>query len=353
MENTFGSFLKQKRQEKNLTQKQLADLLFVTVSAVNKWEKDVARPDISLLPKLSEILGVTEHELITASVDKQLREEKSQAKKWRVLSFSWSLFFYIAYIVALIPCFICNLVIDKGLTWFWIVLSALLLSFTFTNLPKYIKKFKLLFIPLFNYLAFCILIGVCCIYARGDWFFIVILSVLLGLVIIFMPIYICKYPIFNKIKKHNEFISVGIDFIVLNLLLIVINVYSVVNGYTQNTFWYFKIALPIVLIFYLILNILFSVKFLKINGFLKTSIVLAFIDSLYIPSLFLKSKNPTIQKELINDTNILKANLSVWNTSTIDSNIHCIVFLTLLAFAIIFLMVGLIKYFVTKNKNKV
>ena len=95
MENTFGSFLKQKRQEKNLTQKQLANLLFVTVSAVNKWEKDVARPDISLLPKLSEILGVTEHELITASVDKQLREEKSQAKKWRVLSFSWSLFFYI------------------------------------------------------------------------------------------------------------------------------------------------------------------------------------------------------------------------------------------------------------------
>ena len=69
MENSFGWFLKQKRQEKNLTQKQLAKILFVTESAVSKWEKDVAHPDITLLPKLSEILGVTEHELITASVD--------------------------------------------------------------------------------------------------------------------------------------------------------------------------------------------------------------------------------------------------------------------------------------------
>jgi len=133
MENSFGDFLKSKRQEKNLTQKELANKLFVTESAVSKWEKDVAHPDITLLPKLSEILGVTEHELITASVDKKTREEKSQAKKWRAFSVSWSLFFYIAYAVALIPCFICNLAIDKTLSWFWIVASALLLAFSFTN----------------------------------------------------------------------------------------------------------------------------------------------------------------------------------------------------------------------------
>ena len=38
MENSFGEFLKQKRQEKNLTQKELAKALFVTESAVSKWE---------------------------------------------------------------------------------------------------------------------------------------------------------------------------------------------------------------------------------------------------------------------------------------------------------------------------
>ena len=78
----FGEFFKQKRQEKGLTQKRLAQLLYVSESTVSKWEKDVAYPSIHLLPKLSEILGVTEHELITASDDTRLREEKSQAKKW-------------------------------------------------------------------------------------------------------------------------------------------------------------------------------------------------------------------------------------------------------------------------------
>ena len=116
---TFGEFLKERRQELKLTQKSLAQNLFVTESAVSKWEKDVAHPDITLLPKLAKILGVSEHELITASIDEKSRQDKAQAKKWRALSRSWSLFFYIAYALTLIPCFICNLAIDKTLSWFW------------------------------------------------------------------------------------------------------------------------------------------------------------------------------------------------------------------------------------------
>ena len=200
MENSFGSFLKQKRQEKVLTQKDLAKLLFISESAVSKWEKDVAHPDITMLPKLSELLGVTEHELITASVDNKSKVEKAQARKWRALSMTWSMFFYIAYGVALIPCFICNLAISKTLSWFWIVLFALVLSFTFTNLPKLVKKHKLLILPASMYFALCLLLGTCCIYTKGDWFLIAAFSTLLGLLIIFTPIYIAKYNIFEKVR---------------------------------------------------------------------------------------------------------------------------------------------------------
>ena len=142
METSFGEFLKTKRQEKNLTQKELANLVFVSESAVSKWERNVAHPDITLLPKLANILGVTEHELITACVDNKTREEKQQAKKWRVLSITWDMFFGISYLIALITCFICNLAINKTLSWFWIVLSSLILAFTFTHLPKLKKKHK-------------------------------------------------------------------------------------------------------------------------------------------------------------------------------------------------------------------
>ncbi len=39
---TFGKFVMRKRKEKNLTQKELAERLFVTESAVSKWETGVS-----------------------------------------------------------------------------------------------------------------------------------------------------------------------------------------------------------------------------------------------------------------------------------------------------------------------
>ncbi len=342
MENSFGRFLRQKRQEQNLTQKELSKILFVSESAVSKWEKDVAHPDITLLPKLSEILDVSEHELITASVDNKAREEKAQAKKWRALSLSWSLFFYIAYAVALIPCFICDLAINKTLSWFWIVASALLLAFTFTNLPKLIKKHKLVFIPLSQYLALILLFGVCCCYTKGNWFPIPSLSVLLGLIIIFTPICISKYSVFCKVKKYNDFVSLAVDFLMLNILLVVINAYTLTNGYS-NGWWYLKIALPIATGAYLVLNLLLSVRFLKTNRFIKTSSIVFLINVfMYVPPLFIKVRNPLVQRA-IDDVNIFKANLSSWQVGvTVEQNIHLIISLTLLLLTVAFLTVGLI-----------
>ena len=349
MENNFGEFLKQKRQEKSLTQKDLAKKLFVSESAVSKWEKNIAHPDITLLPILSEILGVTEHELITASIDKQLRIEKMQANKWKTLSFFWSLFFCISYAIALITCFICDIAINKGLTWFWIVLSALVLAFTFTNLPKLIKKHKLTLLPLSMFLALCLLLGVCCLYTGGNWFWVVSFSVLFGVVVVFTPIYISKYKLFDKIKKFADFISIGIDFVMLNCLLLIIYSFTILNGYTYIN-WYLIIALPIVFAVYLFLNILLSVRFLKINRLLKTSIILFLIDILYFIVPFVKVDNINVQEE-INSMNIFKTDFSNWKADFfITNNIHCIIFLTIMTLFIIFLTTGIIRHLKRKSK---
>lgn len=344
MQNNFGDFLKRKRLEKNLTQKQLAMELFVSESAVSKWEKGVAHPDITLLPKLSEILGVTEHELITASVDNQAREDKKQAKKWRALSLTWSLFFYIAYGVALLTCFIVNLAVEGTFSWFWIVVSALILSATFTSTPKFIKKYRLILIPLSMYLALCLLLGVCALYTSGDWFLVAIVSVLLGLIIIFFPIYLCKYQVFSKVKKYADFISIAVDFIVLNLLLIIINCYT-------NGRWYFNLALPIASGVYLVLNLLLCVRFFGVNKLLKTSIILiSSVIFMYLPPLFLKVKSVGFQKEL-DDANVFKANLLVWNIETIEHNVHLIMCLTAIFVALCFVVAGLILQKKSKNKQ--
>ena len=351
MENNFGLFFKEKRQEKNLTQKQIANILFVTESAVSKWEKGVAHPDITLLPKLSEILGVSEHELITASLDNKSREEKSMAKKWKILSLSWNWFFYIAYGIAILTCFICNLSINKTLDWFWIVVSALLLAFSFTNLPKLIKNHKLLLIPLSNYLCFCILIAVCAIYTNGNWFFIPATAVLLGLAIIFMPIYISKYKVFSKIRKYNDFVSIAIDFLMLNILLIAVDFYAFSNNFTQNH-WYLSIAVPITIVAYLILNLFLCVRFLRTNKLIKTSIILFIINILYILCPLIKFDNLAVQNEF-ELLNILKANFLNWsNEIAIERNVHLIIFLTILTVALIFMIFGVVKHLKKKKLIK-
>ena len=64
---TFGSYIKQKRTEKNFSQKDLAELLFVTEGAVSKWERGISYPDITLICDICRVLDISEHELVTAS----------------------------------------------------------------------------------------------------------------------------------------------------------------------------------------------------------------------------------------------------------------------------------------------
>lgn len=60
----FGKFIKQLRSENHMTQKQLAEKLFITDKAVSKWERGLSMPDISLLESIAQIFGVTVSELL-------------------------------------------------------------------------------------------------------------------------------------------------------------------------------------------------------------------------------------------------------------------------------------------------
>ena len=65
METSMGNRIAMLRRKKELKQDALAEMLGISPQAVSKWENDQSCPDISLLPKLSKILGVTVDELLT------------------------------------------------------------------------------------------------------------------------------------------------------------------------------------------------------------------------------------------------------------------------------------------------
>ena len=53
-----GSLILELRKEKNMTQKQLADLMNISDKTISKWERGLGCPDISLIPDLAQIFGV-------------------------------------------------------------------------------------------------------------------------------------------------------------------------------------------------------------------------------------------------------------------------------------------------------
>ena len=118
---TFGTFIKEKRVEKNYSQKELAELLFVTESAVSKWERGVTYPDITLISDICKVLDVTEHEIIQSSNDNKYREIEKDAIKYNKIKKTLFWIFNISYLLAILTCFIVNIAVDHKLSWFFII----------------------------------------------------------------------------------------------------------------------------------------------------------------------------------------------------------------------------------------
>ena len=80
MEETLGKRIAKNRKRLGLTQDRLAELLGVTAQAVSKWENDQSCPDISTLPKLAEIFGITTDELLgkQRTVEAQVDEDPAE-----------------------------------------------------------------------------------------------------------------------------------------------------------------------------------------------------------------------------------------------------------------------------------
>lgn len=60
----FGSFVATRRRDRELTQRELAERLYISNKAVSKWERGLSLPDIALLEPLADALEVSVTELL-------------------------------------------------------------------------------------------------------------------------------------------------------------------------------------------------------------------------------------------------------------------------------------------------
>ena len=66
MSMLFADTLKKLRTEKGLSQRELAEKMYVTRTAITKWENGNRLPDAAMIKRLSEVLGVDVNTLLSA-----------------------------------------------------------------------------------------------------------------------------------------------------------------------------------------------------------------------------------------------------------------------------------------------
>ena len=121
---TMGGFIAALRKANGMTQKELAEQLNVSDKTVSRWERDDGAPDLSLIPVIAELFGVTCDELLRGERRSPAQREenplgessvKGEKQRQRILASGLSQYKNRSYItmglsvLGLIAAAICNL----------------------------------------------------------------------------------------------------------------------------------------------------------------------------------------------------------------------------------------------------
>jgi transcriptional regulator with XRE-family HTH domain len=84
----IGLFIASLRKNKNMTQKELADKLYISDQAVSKWERGLSMPDIGLIEKLANYLEVSVSEILKGEkIDNMTKKKTDEIVKTSISFF--------------------------------------------------------------------------------------------------------------------------------------------------------------------------------------------------------------------------------------------------------------------------
>lgn len=157
-EESFSEIIYGKRREKNMTQQELADKLHITDKAVSKWERGLSYPDVSLIPKLAEVLDISIENLINGklealeakggtgdiqAVTKLLEDSKSKTIHNVSRHLARHLVFRnmtILFAIAAVIISIVNVALSNTMTWGLYPLGAILMVWTVSAIFRFVTK---------------------------------------------------------------------------------------------------------------------------------------------------------------------------------------------------------------------
>lgn len=116
-QGTLGKRIAYHRKRLGMTQEQLAQRVGVSAQAVSKWENNLSCPDITILPELASIFGISVDELLGRTPPKEERvheaevikpEEKEHILDYTIGSAARSGLWFAIYVLAIGALFLVN-----------------------------------------------------------------------------------------------------------------------------------------------------------------------------------------------------------------------------------------------------
>lgn len=174
-----------------------------------------------------------------SEAESALKNEKSlvirdQARRFKRRSAATGSMISALFMIPILICLIVNLTSGRTLDWFYIVVAAMLVVASLTVVPVMVPENKLFW----TLCAFCgslvILLAVCALYTRGDWFFVAASASIFGLAVIFLPFAIKAKPLRPWVEGHNKALLVlAVDFILFGNMMNVISLHQKGLGFTM------------------------------------------------------------------------------------------------------------------------
>ena len=215
---------------------------------------------------------------------------------------------------------IVNLATGHALDWFFIVLTSLMVLASVTVVPLVFEKNKGLWtLGSFNASLFLLLITISIFTGWGNWVFVAISSISLGMSIMFAPYVIGHLPLTGFAARHKGLLAMSLN----TLLLFAVIVISGLHAQAGAEYWRLAFLItPVCLTFPWSLFLI--IRYLNANALVKTGLCL--ISGGLFFSMIGEVVNFIVTGNWVNRF-AGGANLFVWNLGTLNANITLLIIL--------------------------
>ena len=174
------------------------------------------------------------------------------------------------FALPILICLIVDLAAGAGLTWFFIVLTAMFIPTSLIVVPLMACEDKLFWTITSFTASLLALLGVCCIYSGGDWFLTAATSVIFGLSLPLMPFVVTAKPVASRIGNNKGLLLVSEYTISYILMMLCIGLKSGSDNFFSIAAAY---SLPALVFMW---GLFALIRIPKWNGLLKTASCLFF-----------------------------------------------------------------------------